>query len=78
MVYSYFRRRMISKFRPFFRKYGRRSRALSKMKRKGYYTSNSLSKPTNEFSRISRSSNIPTSCVSRIKAAMTVFSNNIT
>lgn len=77
-MYPAFKSAMIKKFRPYFRKYGRRSRALAKMKRKGYFTSNALSKPTNEFSRVARSSNIPTSCVSRIKAAMTVFAPNIT
>lgn len=73
-MYPAFKKSMIKKFRPYFKKYGRRSRALAKMKRKGYFTSNALMKPTNEFSRIGYNSNIPLSCVSKIKAAMTVFS----
>lgn len=67
------RSKMIRKYRPYFRRYGRKSRALAKMKRSGYFTSNALSRPTNEFSRLCRPSNIPTTVVSRTKAAFTAF-----
>lgn len=60
---------MIRKFRPYFKKYGR-TRKIRKYLRKGY-TSSRLANPINEFSRISAMSNIPTSCVSRIKASFT-------
>ena len=49
MAYSSFKSRMIKKFRPFFRKYGRRSK-LRKYLRKGYYSEN-LTRSVNEFSR---------------------------
>lgn len=76
MAYSYFRKRMIKKFRPFFKKYGRRSRALS-YNRRGYFKNN-LSRTVNEFSRISHPSNIPTHVTSRIRASFTTTYPNVT
>lgn len=65
---SFFRQQMVKKLSPFFRKYGRKTRALRKMKRRGYFSS-ALARPVNEFSRIATVSNIPNTVTSRIKAA---------
>lgn len=74
MSYSNVRRRMIKKFAPFFRKYGR-SRKIRKYLRKGYYNNN-LSRSVNEFSRFGLS-NIPNTVTSRIHSAFTVTFPNV-
>lgn len=61
-------KKFIRRLRPFFRRYGRKSRAMRKLKRRGYFTS-ALARPVNEFSRIATVSNIPNTVVSRTKAA---------
>lgn len=69
-------KKFIRRLKPFFKRYGRRSRARRLMKRGLYSTA--LTRPTNEWSRVSRWSNIPTSVCSRIKAAFTTTVLNIT